>query len=80
MRQHGKKITKGIFLPQRQKDEVSMRRFVVELCSELPDMKLEPKAPIIENMQKLIVWAKAIALKMDIVETKYKARIEELEK
>ena len=53
---------------------------MAELCSELLDMQLEPDAPIIENVQKLIVRAKAIVLKVDIVKTEYKARIEELEK
>jgi hypothetical protein len=33
-----------------------------------------------ENVQKVVLRAKEIALRMDIVETKYKARIEELEK
>ena len=35
---------------QRKKDEASMRKFVVELCSELSNMQLEPDAPIIENV------------------------------
>ena len=57
-----------------------MRKSVAELCSELSDMQLELDAPVIENVQKVIVCAKEIALKMDIVEIEYKARIEELEK
>lgn len=57
-----------------------MSKSMAELFSELPDMQLEPYAPIIENVQKVIVHAKTIALKIDIVETKYKAKIEELEK
>ena len=65
---------------QRKKDEASMRKSVAELCSELPDMQLEPNGPILENVRKVIMRAKAIVLRMDIVETKYKARIEELEK
>ena len=47
---------------------------------QLPDMQLEPDAPVVENVQKVVLCAKAIALRMDIVETKYKAKIEELEK
>jgi hypothetical protein len=57
-----------------------MRKFVAELCSELLDMQLEPDAPIIENVQKVIVHTKEIALRMETVEIEYKARIEELEK
>ena len=53
---------------------------MVELCSELPNMQVEPDGPILENVWKVIMHAKAIALKMDTVETKYKAQIEELEK
>ena len=53
---------------------------MAELCSELSDMQLEPNAPIIENVQKVIVCAKEIVLKMDTMEIEYKARIEELEK
>ena len=53
---------------------------MAELCSELPDMQLEPDAPIMENVQKVVLCAKAIALGMDTVETQYKVRIEELEK
>ena len=57
-----------------------MMKSMAELCSELPDMQLEPDAPVIENVQKVIVRTKEIVLRMDIVETEYKARIEELEK
>ena len=53
---------------------------MVELCSELPDMQLQPNGPILENVQKVIMHTKAISLRMDIVETNYKARIEEMEK
>jgi hypothetical protein len=65
---------------QRKKDEASMRKSMAKLCSELPDMQLEPDAPIMENVQKVIVHAKAKAFRMDTVETEYKARIKELEK
>ena len=65
---------------QRKKDEVSMRKVVVELCSKLPDMQLEVDTSVIDNVQKVVVRAKAIALKMDTVEIEYKSRIEELEK
>ena len=53
---------------------------MVVLCSEIPEMQLEPNAPVLENVQKVVLRTKAIALRMDIVETEYKARIEELEK
>lgn len=53
---------------------------MVELCSKLLEMQLEPDAPIMENLQKVVLRAKVIALKMDTVEIEYKARIEELEK
>jgi hypothetical protein len=65
---------------QQKKYEVSMRKSVVELCSKLLDIQLEPNGPIIENVRKVIVCTKAIVLRMDRVEIEYKARIEELEK
>ena len=40
----------------------------MESCLELPDMQLEP------------VRSQALAVRMDVVEAEYKARIEELEK
>jgi hypothetical protein len=43
-------------------------------------MQVELEGPILENVRKAIMRAKAIALRMDTVETEYKARIEELEK
>ena len=43
-------------------------------------MQVEPEGPILENVRKVVVHPKAIALRMDTVETEYKARIEELEK
>ena len=65
---------------QWKQDEVSMRRSMVELCSTLPNMQLEPDASIIENVQKVVVCAQVIVVRMDMVEAKYKAKIEELEK
>ena len=65
---------------QRKQDEVSLKRDVVELCSELPEMQLELDASILDNVQKVVVHAQALAVRMDIVEVEYKARIEELEK
>ena len=65
---------------QWKKEEASIRKTVTELCLELPDMQVEPEGPILENVRKLVVRAKAIALRMDTVEMEYKARIEELEK
>jgi len=65
---------------QHKQDEVSLKRVVVKLCSELPDMQLEPDASVLENVQKVVVCAQALAVKMDAVEEKYKARTEELEK
>ena len=35
---------------QRKQDEVSLKRAIVELCSELPNMQLEPDASILENV------------------------------
>ena len=46
-----------------------MRKYVVELCSELLDMQLEIGAPIVENVQKVVLRTKAIALRIDTVET-----------
>ena len=63
-----------------QKEEASIRKTVMELCSELSDMQVEPEGPILENVQKVLVHAKAIALRMDTVEIEYKAKIEELKK
>ena len=57
-----------------------MRKTVAELCLKLLDMQVESDGPILENLWKVIVHAKAIALGMDTVETEYKAQIEELEK
>ena len=57
-----------------------MHRSVAELCSELLDMRLEPDASIIENVQKVVVHAQALALRMDTVVAEYKSKIEELEK
>lgn len=55
------KCRKAAVLPaQQKKDEASMRKSVVELCSELPDMQLEPNSPIIENVQKVIVHMKEL--------------------
>ena len=65
---------------QRKQDEVSLKRAIVELCSKLPDMQLELEASILDNVQKVVVRAQALVVRMDTVETEYKARIEELEK
>ena len=65
---------------QRKKDEVSMRRSAVELCSELPDMQPELDAFVIDNVHKVVVCTQALAVRMDTVEAEYKAKIEELEK
>ena len=53
---------------------------MAELCSELPDMQLKPNASVLENVQKVVACAWALVVTIDIVEAKYKARIEELEK
>ena len=53
---------------------------MAELCSELQEMQLDPDAPIMENVQKVVLRAKAIAPRVDTVETEYKVRTEELEK
>lgn len=43
-------------------------------------MKLEPEASILDNVQKVVVHAQALEVRMDTVEAKYKAKIVELEK
>ena len=43
-------------------------------------MQLELDASVLENVQKVVVRAQALAVIMDAVEAKYKARIEEMEK
>ena len=53
---------------------------MAELCSKLPDMQLEDDASVIDNVQKAVLHAKALVVRMDTVEVEYKARIEELEK
>ena len=35
---------------QHKQDEVSLKRPILELCSELLDMKLYPKASILDNL------------------------------
>ena len=65
---------------QRKQDKVSLKRDVMDLCLELLDMQLEPDASILDNVQKVVVRAQALAVRMDTVEAEYKARIEELEK
>ena len=65
---------------QQKKDEVSMRKSMVELCFELPDMQLEGDASVIDNVYKVVLCEKALVVRMDIVEEEYKVRIEELEK
>ena len=65
---------------QQKQDKVSLKRVVVELCSELLDMQLEPNAFVLENVQKVVVCTQELAIRMDVVEVEYKARIEELEK
>jgi hypothetical protein len=65
---------------QWKQGEVSLKRVVVELCLELPDMPLEPDASVLKNVHKVIVGAQALAVRMDTMEAEYKAMIEELEK
>ena len=45
-----------------------MKRYVAELCSDLPDMQIEPDASILENVRKVVVHAQALAVRMDTVE------------
>lgn len=52
----------------------------MELYLELPNVQLEPKASILDNVQKVVVCAQALAIRMDTIETEYKAKIAELEK
>ena len=51
----------------------------MELCLELPNMQLEPEASILDNVEKVVVHAKVLAVRMDTIETEYKAKIAELE-
>ena len=57
-----------------------LKRVVVELCSKLLDMQLDPEASILDNVQKVVVRAKELAVRMDTIKDEYKARIEEQEK
>ena len=43
-------------------------------------MQLEPEASILDNVKKVVVCTQVLAIKMDTVETAYKAKIAELEK
>ena len=65
---------------QWKQDEVSLKRVVVELCSKLPDIKLETDTSILDNVQKVVVHAQALVVRMGIVEAEYKAKIEDMEK
>ena len=58
---------------------MSLKKVIVELCLELPDMQLDPEASILDNVQKVVVCAQVLAVRMDMVETEYKAKIVELE-
>ena len=39
-----------VIVAQKKQDEVSLRKVVVELCLELPDMQLEPEDSILDNV------------------------------
>lgn len=64
----------------KKKEEVSLKKVIVELFFELQDMQLEPEASILDNVQKVVVCTQALEIRMDMVEAKYKAKIVELEK
>ena len=70
----------AVIAMQRKQDEASLKWAIMELCSELLNMQLEPNASILDNVQKVVVCAQALVVRMDTVEAEYKARIEELEK
>ena len=57
-----------------------MKKVVAELCAELLDMQLEPDASILDNVQKVVVHAQVLDIRMDMVKAEYKAKIVELEK
>ena len=59
---------------------MNMKKVIAELCLELPDMQLEPEVSILNNVQKVVVRAQVLAVRMEIVEVEYKAKIIELEK
>ena len=65
---------------QKKQDEVTLKKVITELCLELPNMQLELEASILDNVQKVVVRAQALAIRMDTVEVEYKAKIAELEK
>ena len=51
-----------VIATQWKQDEVSLKRVVVELCSKLPNMQLDPNASILDNVQKVVVHAQALAI------------------
>ena len=57
-----------------------MKKVVAQLCLELPKMQLELEASILENVQKVVVHAQALEVRMDMIKAEYKAKIVELEK
>ena len=58
---------------------MNLKKVVAELCLELLDMQLDPKAFVLDNVQKVVVRAKALAIRMDMIKIEYKAKITELE-
>lgn len=65
---------------QWKQDDVSLKRDIVELYLEPFNMQLELEASSLDNVQKVVVHAQELAVRMDTVKAEYKARIEELEK
>ena len=64
---------------QRKQDEENLKKVIAELYLELLDMQLEPKASILDNVEKVVVRTKVLVIRMDTVETDYKAKIMELQ-
>ena len=58
---------------------MNLKKVSAELCLEILDMKLEPEASILDNVQKVVVHSQVLAVRMDMVETEYKTKIVELE-
>lgn len=70
----------AMIVEQKEQDEVTLKKVIVELCSKVLDMQLEPEASILDNVQKVVVRAWVLAVIMDTVKAEYKAKIVELEK
>ena len=46
---------------------MNLKKVIEELCLELSDMQLEPEASILDNVQKVVVHAQVLTVRMDMV-------------